>query len=244
MRFNYVFQNKKRMTKMRKYFSVIFLLCGVVFIALCIRWVYTSAIQFKEAAKENIPDQTALSEEYINLFKDSIRNKLDIIRIKSNKNRNDIAFLNIESRFTIVVYKVAYTNVPSLTSVLKYKCSSDGETPDVVYHGVKAGPFEYDYAAGNSINSIQSLYVTFNTDTVQTIVKNDSFAYYSSMANKVTVCYSVSGIKDICVESTRERKIPMDILFIKHNRSIYFLIASPNNKNTSLPRGLLLSLVK
>ena len=110
---------------------------------------------------------------------------------------------------------------------------------------------EYDYANFNLYfksgkkNPISDLYLTFNT-TPKINVKNDSTACYYLQNGNFSIKYGKDSAIDIFTESRisfLQKMLPKELLLVKRNGSVFFLLMAPSGKNVVLPENSLYKLV-
>ena len=87
------------------------------------------------------------------------------------------------------------------------------------------------------------LYITFVGDSLRTVVNSDSIIQYYLQLNSFSLRYALAGPVDI-FGHVKGRKVPVNILFIKRNRQLYFVLLSVNNIDSVLSNNYLSSFLE
>jgi len=189
-------------------------------------------------------------DEYLNLFNAQTQESKKLISKStlSFKLRNAISYLNYDEDYSIEVTKI------NVNSSLIFK-------KDIVEgHKKISGGFsgsEMSYHENNiftnyraiSQDKASKIYLSLYGDSVRTVLKNDSVAYYYLKMEKAYVQYNLGGIYEIFAESDKKlfffsKNRPVSLLFLKKRDSLYFLLLTTNDDNTKLDPDLLYKLVR
>ena len=119
---------------------------------------------------------------------------------------------------------------------------SDG----VIYTPFLENGFKTNYQSSPTI-SPSKITICLNGDSIQTIIKNDSIAYYFLKLKNISVKYDDDNNDVIFIDGAQGLRqfsyIPLNVMFLKRNQSLYFILLAPKDFNKKLEPDFLLNLI-
>jgi hypothetical protein len=182
--------------------------------------------------------------EYLNLF---LNNKnLICINTVTSKHRNPIAEFQLDQLRLQVVKLDTIDNlrVPDILKENFVATQMSMNTYFTDYFNDKE--ISVNYKRGYR-ETAKTVFFTLFGDKTQIIEKNDSIAYYYSNFKNFSIRYGVSAKIDIygkIKENSQKNAAPIEIMFFKHNESLYLILLFPEDRNSRLDTHVLSKLVR
>ena len=182
-------------------------------------------------------------EEYWNLFQGSINKKMPVKSLIL-KYQNPISEFDLDNKkYFIQVVKLDTSIEQSLDNYLTLSNSKKLSTNAITYY-----PMGHFFAVFYKTGKNKVSHINFNLvgDSVRTILRNDTIACFYSNFKLFSMNYGDSDTTAIYSNSDRADEtqlsgssLPIEIVFLKRNKSIYFMLMSVNDYRTKLePRQL------
>ena len=182
--------------------------------------------------------------EYLQLFKS--RDKLVIDGSDESKRRNTITGFYYNKQFYIQVYKIDTVNGLKVDKIINESFSNTSLSRDIEYsEDMNNTQFRIGYMEGEK-EKVSNVYLTIYGDSTQVIKKNDSIAYYYSRFENFSIKYSIAEPEDIYAnirEKFAGHKAPLELLFLKRNNNLYFILLGAEDDHTPLDKNLLYNLI-
>jgi hypothetical protein len=183
---------------------------------------------------------TGAPKEYLSLFK----NKKDFIaNTYSSKHRYFLSQFKNEDA-SIQVLKLDTIGHLSLKDILNETFTASKMSMYAYYSDYFPNKYiSINYQIGVQ-EKVNSLYFTLNGEKNQIIQKNDSLVYYYSIMKDFSIKYRKESKVDIYGEVTSRAQggTPVEIMFLKRNGNLYFLILFTND-NINLDQYALYNLI-
>jgi hypothetical protein len=231
---------------MKKTLLVIALTLGSLFILIkaCQTVVLKNAIKTnKEISQlDSNSYSTIVPEEYLDLFLD----KKNIVCDSSltSKHRSLVTELH-NNQFYILVYKLGAANKLYLNNVYENYSSSGAPMYSYYIDASTSKQLQVQYKLG-IMGEIPSLYFNLYGDHTQALKKNDSVAYYYSNFENFSIRYQKEGKIDIYGKAKgnpQRSKAPLEVMFLKRNNNLYFILLTNRNYSTNLDLNALYNLI-
>jgi hypothetical protein len=186
-------------------------------------------------------------KEYLDLFPDSIKKKMSVLQTLIIKFQNPISeFAFDDKKYFIQIFRLNVVNDQSLDKLITLSNHSNLMTNAVTYY--RLGPvFDINYKTGR--NKASHINLNLYGERVNTILRNDTIACFYSHFKIFSINYNRSDTTVIW--STTEGHetpipsftLPIDIIFIKKHKAVYFLVMSVNDRSTILEPNKLYNLI-
>lgn len=224
---------------------IAFLILSAFFVALSVFWMLNAFNKIRKSFSDRLEDGVTMNSDYASLFRDGVlKGDVTVQAIKRSKYRNDIAILNVDSAYTLIIYEISKNDSVLRLPKVNYTPENGKRTVDIVYRGIKTPSIEFDYVNEINNSKLEELYFYANADSVDIKTQDDSTIYYRLNIRSAAVCYEKEGVKDLYIESTENVQNPTEILFMNRNGKVYVVLLSANFRNLYLPKRKILSLVK
>lgn len=187
-------------------------------------------------------------KEYWNLLPDSVSKKVTVFQTLILKDQNPISDFDVDNgKYFIQILKWNAMTDQSLDNFLTFSNSKELSTNDITYY-----PIGHFFAVFYKTRKNSVSHINFNLvgDSVRTIFRNDTIACFYSKFSSFSINYGNSDTTAIYAHSNRADEtqlsgstLPIEIVFLKRNKSVYFMLMSVNDYGTRLEPEQLLNLI-
>jgi len=179
---------------------------------------------------------------YLQIFKPSIKKDLVLINTLKIKYRSPIATFYYDKRYYLQTYLID-SDFNSSLKKLHFESVYDDGKADAYYSLIGLSNINYQYKLAMP-EKISDIYLNLYGSTSQMIMKNDSIAFYTSNFNSLSIKYNRTEDNDIyCWGSVNQKDVPIEILFLRKNLSLYLLIMSPTDRERPFSVNTLYNLI-
>lgn len=183
-----------------------------------------------------------VSKEYLDLF----LNKKNIVCNSSltSKHRNLVTEFHSD-QFYILIYKLGASNKLSLSNINENYNYSERPMYSYYIDASTNKQLQLQYKLGNA-EEISSLYFALYGDHTQALKKNDTVAYYYSSFKNFSIKYQAEAAADIYGKTkgnSQNSKMPLEIMFLKRNSSLYLILLTNRNYSANLDLNALYNLI-
>jgi hypothetical protein len=235
--------NKSAMTRI-----LILLILGLIISYVLITTI--KAISETNAAMgESLPSTFILPSEDSFFINDFNKEKIKLIIIHNSKVRGEVAVFNVSGNYQMFMTKVNLSNSFSIAQIFHLQTRSSPIPTTDAYNVYTENPtFEFRYKTGLQ-KPISEVYFSFKGDSVRENEKSDSIISYSLWCRSLSLRYEQKSPFEIIVHSKWPAEgvsvpIPINFLFLKHKRQLYFfLLASKNKFIQPIPIDMLYNLI-
>lgn len=205
--------------------------------------MYKLARSFSEDSMMN----KSISKEYADLFRDEYKSKIDTGVTYFSKVRHPVTTLSLDKNYPLLIFKMDLTRDVSLPDVIT-EVSKEYPSPNtgIVYNLIRERLFNLIYLSGKPSFS-DSIYFYVQGDSIKTVVSNDSMVGYHLYCRNFSLAYKKDGIKDIAAYNEGFevfRKFPVNLLFLKRDKALYFLLMSVKDKKLPFKENQLLEMIR
>ena len=227
---------------------IVLIFCLAILIFVIVKLV-VAIIETNRSFEEDLPVSYSLTSEDSLLIKDIYRQKIKVNVVHNSKVRGPVSMLFFDQSYHLIIYKIHLLsgNLP-LQNILQTQIRNADRSvgyPYTIY--TDNINFKFQCKAG-LVSSVSKVYLTVSGDSLRTIAKNDSIIAYNLDCKNLSIRYQDQGPVDIFVVGNEKflsgtNAIPMDILFLKRDDNLYFLLLTPRNEKGILPRELLYNVI-
>ena len=217
-------------------------------IVFTIGWFIHSIISMAamniEASKlDSTREVNNLPANYLQLFKNNV---LSFDQTIVNNFRKPISEFTYQEKFLVAVYEI-----DTLTSLPLDRAVTESYLDEHISYNVSysvlehQSQYEIEYKSGRH-DKISKIYVNLFGDSIQTIKKNTSVAYYYGRLKNFSLKYQVDGKQDFfgSIGEGTSTFIPLELMLYKKANAIYLLLMVPFDGNTRLEPGTMGNLIK
>jgi len=211
---------------------------------------FTKATQ---AATLDLPSTYQLTTEDSSLIPKSNLKKVYVEQICRNEVRQPISILTIDSEYNLLMYKINISSNLPISNLLQISSKDQQPTPGYSYRTISFGPQELFFrgpvSMADSIEKASKVYVSlFATNIPKIFIQNDSLIVLYLKCRTFSLKYSQNGLVDIYGRINKEREdvidaVPINVLFLKRGTSLYFCLASSDNKDSQIDPGFFYSFI-
>lgn len=184
-----------------------------------------------------------LKKDYPN---DPIDNKFEFVNTVLSKFRMPITTVIYDKKYYLQICKMDSASNSSLEDIITMNLNDAKISIYTPYSIVKSTPIEYRFKLTRPLKPTK-IFVTLDGKESRELIRNDSVVYYYSEMTNFSIKYKPTGLYDIYGQTDETsdpvKYLPLEILFLKRNNSLYLLIMSINKEYMTYQRGLLYSLV-
>jgi hypothetical protein len=185
--------------------------------------------------------------DYINLFNAVAQKKIVLQSTISLKYRNNVTHYIYDKKYSLEVTKIGIkSNLRLRRDIVENYKSEDGNFPNVSLP-INETDFTTNYN-GTSTDTASKIYLSLHGDSIHTMLKNDSIAYYFLKLKSVYISYAPKGTYDIYIQANTKfyfftKNKPVSLMFIKKNNTVYFLLLTVKDTDEELYPNLLYKLI-
>lgn len=182
--------------------------------------------------------------DYLRLFKDP--GKLVIDGSDESKRRNAVSKFYYDKKYFIEVYKLDAANHLPLCKMIREKFEDRRMSPGMDYNECAGdAQFAVEYLSRPK-QKVSNIYFTLYGDSTRALRKNDTMAYYYSNFQNFSLSSAQNQPEDIyghMKDDFTEFKTPLELLFLKRKRNVYFILMGSQNNTIPLGRNALCDLI-
>jgi len=176
-----------------KSLGIILLIVLIVFLFFAIRETN------KAGEEETLPLTYSFTSEDSSLIATKYRNRIDVVEVNNSKLRNSIATLRFDNSFNIIIYKINTEKEFSMQRILHIENTRTHISNGYVYTLI-GRDIIYNLWYKNGITKpIQTIFLSYSGDSLQTGVMNDSIVSYHLLGKNVSVKYSQDEPVDLFI---------------------------------------------
>jgi hypothetical protein len=222
-------------------FWIVFLfivLCIVIFGGILL-YTFSKGADYLPQISFSIPN------DYKNLFSDSAKKELVVEASYSSPGRNCFAILNYKQQYEIIAYKFSGQRRGTLKDILKQDLKGDKRTVFSKFNVIKRSNIKITYSY-DSVPATKNIIVIFYGDTVNSLVGNDSIYEAKFRLRRIAFRYDFAAPADINFENAKVNsdQIPVELLFIKKDGSLFFVIVSAKTNDADLNTNVFTHLIE
>lgn len=223
--------------------KIIYWIIGLVICFFVVKAIVQIIISFNESDFYS----EDLKKEYMNLFSENNQDSLSVVWNYNSKVRNQISLFDYgnQKKYCITVYKIPIAKDFSLNEINIEKAHKETLSAGNIYTTINEGLlFELNYVSGSPPQA-KSINFSYSGDSLEDIVENDSIKYYSLNAESFSIRYNKENVVDIFgkAEDFWNKRLALNVLFLKRNNSLYLLLMTVNHNTDILPSDLLYNLI-
>ena len=222
---------------------------AVVLILIAISWFIHFLNNKTDDALLSMKEDPALFVEkkvplkYRRIFNDTTNLKL--LGSTMGKFRSPISNLEYGGKYFIEVYQIDSICNQPLTKLIETKLTSTNRSNNIIYNVPEDDwPYVTQYKSGKA-DKPNKIYFTLYGNQTQLIASSDSMLSYYSDFNNYSVTYGKNLPQDIfCIadEDNEDKRLPIEVLFLKKKNDLYMMEIAPK-KGYTLKPGTLISIL-
>ncbi|PWG77904.1 hypothetical protein DDR33_25060 [Pararcticibacter amylolyticus] len=135
----------------------------------------------------------------------------------------------------------------SLEQIVKEKMLDSKASSDVLYSDISQQSYILKYKL-DRLNLVSDISLSMRGNNIERVIKNDSVICYSLKFISFSLKIDKDADVDILAQSGtnedfRGEPVPVNLLFLKRNKSVYFVILAVNDRHHSLTSNFLYELM-
>jgi hypothetical protein len=225
----------------RKIVGIIILVAFIVIILYTVYQLAFITVQGYIMQKATAMPTYSLTSVDSAIFPERTLANLNVEIIHNSNMRLPISNLNFDTTYLIIRHEIpisAANNILNNLIHVEYKDTTFVQE-DGIYKTTWTKYLECKYRT-EPPKPVSQIYFTLYGDSTFTVVQNDSLLSYHLVFQNLSVRFSRASQIDTYIHlNNNKEKVPMEVLFLRRDSTIHFLIMTPNNPNTYLPKGLL-----
>jgi hypothetical protein len=233
--------NYKR--KMKKFIEmrIVGLIILIVFILYGVYKLYglihgTTTTASKMIVVNDIP------KEYSSLFKNVTNITYKQTHFDDKEKRNPVSDFIYDAKYAVFVTKIKTTNGLNSLPLITKQFHETKMTDDTIYSTISSGYSEFDYLLDTLTAS--NLFLTLDGDSVRSIIKNNVIEGYYLRNKAFSINYKKDGIVNLFMTTTEsEHSLPSVLLFLLHQKSLYFICISVLDPNDTFNMNIINKLI-
>jgi hypothetical protein len=182
----------------------------------------------------------SMEKEYLSLIP---QDSFTVVGNYNSKIRNQISIFDygIQRNYRLFIYKIPIKNNFSLENIIGKKVKDNSINAWKAYTVIEKGILELNYKSGKPPKAKNILF-SYNGNNLKLVAQNDSILSFSLNFKDFSISYNKNNVKDIYGETILNYP-PLNVLFLKHNKGLYLLLMTINEKGEELPPDMLYNLV-
>ncbi len=211
----------------KKWLLILTLLVGLIVILI----VFSPKIEYSKG----------LNNEYRNLLRNDFNIEINKSYSLINENKPPFSVMFIDSSFRIYVYKLPVkfvTNISKMIKAEKRDCYYD-ESGDY-YSVVNGNGFELFYNEGKFFNG-SGIELSFCGEYQRKVLEESEMIIYNGILDNFSMKYSGQSNAEVIITS-KEEQIPLSILFVKRNSSLYFVVVKGVNSEKPITNEVIIEM--
>jgi len=185
---------------------------------------------------------TKPSNQYLAVFNDSIIRNLKADNIIKPKYDSTICrYLYDNDNYVIQEYIINIKGDKTLPDLIEVIDKNELNINGVFSNEIRSKFFTMNYKTISPI--VNYLKVSLYGSEIKTVIKNDTVLLLYSNIKNASIEYNSSDTSAVFCRPNQSL-LPIEFLFIKKKRMLYFLMMSINREKVSLPQNMLYTLIK
>lgn len=217
----------------------IFTFIGIVSLFLFVILVKKLYNLNEEAFEEDLPTTYKMTKEDSSLIPAQYYHRLRTTRVLNTKFRSHITELNFDKKYAIFIYKLDSLGQISLSDSINLTNANVSQSNLISYSVIDVSYYTFKFKAGRDIKNPSRIFLTFSGDSIPQSVITDSIISYNFRLSSMSIKYREQAPVDILIEGKSDGfsklNISTNVLFLKKNRSTYFLMMTSDDTKISLP---------
>jgi hypothetical protein len=216
------------------------LLVGLTFFASC-------NIPDLNKTKARFPDSTMsiLPKEYLQTLGITDTSQLKFINSEVFKYRSPAAAFHYLNKYYVQIEKLDSNSNISFSKNVHFELGETENISNAWYTNITHDALTVLYKLHIPEKTGQYFFSIGGIDT-KLLLKNDSLVYYHSYFKNLSFKYKQSFDNDIYfrTEDDVDGYLPLELLLLKKNKSIYLVIIASKDVRTALPNGFLYKIIQ
>lgn len=192
---------------------------------------------------EFLPSSYVLSGVDSQCIGNQAMSEMKVREICRSKMRGDVALLNFEGRYDVVMYKIVTDKTYSLNDILHEESKSVDRSAGVSYRVMENNLFNFQYKEGE-VRPVSQIYLTIGGDSIQKVLSNDSIIAFKSKCKNFSIKYGQGAPVDIFAvikkKSLTNNHFPVNIVFLRKDKNVCLFVVSPQNSDEPLSNNVLM----
>lgn len=207
--------------------------------------IVTAFKQNAQAFDEDLPSTYSLLPEDSILISPNFLKDLKVTQVLQSKVRPPISLLTFKDKYNLIINRIGNSNA-SLKKMIKSSKMSIDRSVGVTYTVINNNTFSFQYSAGRPAE-LSEIYITIAGDIFNKI-ETDSLISYDVLCKNFSLRLTHNSPVDLYVKSKsnliENKTIPLNIVFLTCNNSVYLLLLTPIDQDESLESNLLYNIIK
>jgi hypothetical protein len=192
-------------------------------------------------SEQKLPSTRVITREDSALISPKHIGRVKCLENVNSKAMHPVSFLFVDDTYHLVIFRINIeTDQPLkeiLSSDLKYSEQSDGGAYSVVdFNGFSR--FEWRPVPTMRIRNI---FLSLYGDSLSNGILNDSIASYHLLCKNLSIKYEKNGAVQVFM--TGGEITPSDLLFLKRDKIVYFMLMTTAKPDSFIPREILYDLI-
>ena len=227
----------------RKISILIGIILIVGFFAAAIFVARDSGMKVRSSRAEDLPSEYTLSLEHSGLISPDYTGKIQVKEVRKSKVRNPFSLVVLDQKYNLIIYKIDLSKDNMLRNVISAKHGNVNESAGPLYRSLQVAGLKYKINAAPA-KPVDHVFVALAGDSLKVSWLNNECVLYYLVCDKLSIKYGENESNDIFIEGptigpTATRQIPMNIMFLRKDQSLYFIVMAPRLPHNTMPPNLL-----
>lgn len=197
---------------------------------------------------QDLPSTYVITAEDSNLIAKKYLKDLKADIIVRSKVRGPVSLIYFDKEYHLIIYKLDLIKEASLEDLLHTVIESVDRTTGETYSVINYNDFFKFQLNTVPSKPVSQIYLTLAGDSLQNVVKNDSMVCYHLLCENLSIRYAKNDPINIFLVGEEKTLgattiVPMDLLFLKRDDSVFLLIMTPNSPKLTIAPDLLYNIV-
>ncbi|HEY4062747.1 MAG TPA: hypothetical protein VGM30_12650 [Puia sp.] len=229
---------------MKIFWQIVMIVSGVCLIAIFVigmRKTSTMVKGVKAASDNELPLTQVITHEDSALISPKY-----IGRVRSHQNVNSkvmdpVSFLYVDDTYHLVIFKINMETDQPFKEILSSDIANSKRSDKETYSMVDFNGFsQFEWRPAPTMRT-RNIFLSLYGDSVSNEILNDSIASYHLLCKNLSIKYEKNGIVQVFM--TGREITPSDVLFLKRDKIVYFMLMTPAKPDSFIPREILYDLI-
>lgn len=211
------------------------LIIGIIGLVVLLGKIFKSVTdkEIAEVTQDFLPNTHTLAPWDSGAISPASIAEIRSVEVYNSVRNKPISFLAFKTGQIVSAFSFKLTRNVSLRESVFTQLESETMSVGYDYRSFPDNPYLFIYLIMDSSRPASSLYFTISGDEINLVEKSDSILYYKLLLNNLSIRYGKDQRQEVFIEGRekyglQERDIPAEVLFLKKDSMVYWMMATPD----------------